>query len=71
MLLGMDLHDFADHKNLTVDRLKMQHVLHWHNKVEELSPTLHYIEGPPNIADNLSLLHILVHWLSSQRARVP
>jgi hypothetical protein len=36
-------------------------VLGWHTKIEELSPILHYIEGPRNIlADNLSRLHCLV-----------
>jgi hypothetical protein len=46
---------------LTFDTLKTQHVLHWHNKVEEFSLTLHFIEGPRNILDdNLSPLHCLV-----------
>jgi hypothetical protein len=36
-------------------------MLHWHTKIEEFSPMLHYIEGPRNIlADNLSRLHCLV-----------
>ena len=61
MLLNADLNVFTDHKNLTFDTLKMQGVLHWHNKVEEFSPTLHYIEDPQNIlAGNLSRLHRLV-----------
>jgi hypothetical protein len=61
MLLGADIHVFMDHKNLTLDTLKMQHVLHWHTKIEMFSPIQHYIEGPRNIlADNLSRLHQLV-----------
>ena len=56
-----DIHIFTDHKNLTFDTLKMQRDLHWHNKVKEFSPTLHYIEGPCNIlADNLSKLNCLI-----------
>ena len=60
MLLGADLH-VTDPKKLTFDALKTQCGLRWHNKVEEFSPTLHYIEGPHNsLADNLSWLHCLV-----------
>ena len=61
MLLGVDIHVYTDHKNLTFDTLKMQCVSHWHTKIEEFSPILHFIEGPCNIlADNLSKLHRLV-----------
>jgi hypothetical protein len=55
MLLNADIHDFADHKNLMFDALKMQCVLCWGKKIEEFLPILHYIKGPCNIlADNLS-----------------
>jgi hypothetical protein len=61
MLHGMDIHVFKDHKNLTFDTLKMQCLLHWSTKIEECSPTLHYIKGPHKIlANNLSRLHRLV-----------
>ncbi|KAL7476049.1 hypothetical protein ACHAW6_004675 [Cyclotella cf. meneghiniana] len=61
MLLGADLCVFNDHKNLTFDTLKKQYVLHWCNKIEDFSPTSHYIKGPCNIlAVNLSWLHCLV-----------
>ena len=57
MLLGANIHVWTD----TFVTLKTQRVLHWRNKVEEFSPTLHYIEGPKNIlADNLSRLKRLV-----------
>jgi hypothetical protein len=60
MLLGVNIHIFTDHKNLTFDDPKTQRVLRWHNKIEEFVPWLHYIEGLKNIlADNLSqLLHL-------------
>ncbi len=61
MLLGVDIHIFTDHKNLTFNTLKIQCVLCWHTKIEEISPMIHYIEGPCNIlATNLSRLHRLV-----------
>jgi hypothetical protein len=61
MLLGANTHDFLDHKNLTFDTLKTQCVLHWHTKIEEFSPILHYIEGPRSIlANNFYRLHRLV-----------
>ncbi len=62
MLLGVDLHNFTDHKNLTFNTLKMQCVQRWHTKIEEFLPRLHnMIKGPYNIlADNLPWLHCLV-----------
>ncbi len=61
MLLGANIHDFTDHKNLMFNTLKTQHVLRWHTKIEQFSPILHYIEGPHNIlANDLSRLHCLV-----------
>jgi hypothetical protein len=61
MLLGTNIHDFMDHKNMRFDTLKTQCMLHWHTKIEEFSTMLYYIEGSRNIlADNLSRLHCLV-----------
>ncbi len=61
MLLGADIHVFMDHKNPTSNTIKMQCVLRWCTKIEEISPILHYIKGPHNIlANNLSRLHCVV-----------
>ncbi len=61
MLLGVYIHVFTDHKNLTFNTHKTQWVLCWCTKIEEFSSILHYIKGPHNIlADNLSRVHHLV-----------
>ncbi len=61
MLLGVSIHVFTDHKNLTFDTLKMQFMLRRLTQIEEFLPMLHYIEGPCKILpDNLSRLHFLV-----------
>eukprot|EP00957_Ditylum_brightwellii_P031941 2422284-Ditylum_brightwellii.AAC.1 len=41
--------------------IKTQRVLHWRNQIEELSPLLHYMEGPKNIlVENFSRLKRLI-----------
>ncbi len=63
MLLGANIHVFTDYKNLTFDTLKMQNLIHWHTKIEEFLPILHYIQiqGPSIIlANNLSRFSCLV-----------
>ncbi len=51
----------SHNKNLMFNTLKMQRVLHWHTKIEEFLPILHYNDSPCYIlANNLSRLHCLV-----------
>ncbi len=58
MLLGSkELHIYADHKNLTYEKLTSQWVLHWQLYIEEYNPQFHYIKGSNNaLADALSRL---------------
>jgi hypothetical protein len=61
MLLGADIHVFANHKNMMFNTLKTQRVLRWHTTFQDFSPILQYIKGPHNfLANNLSRLHCLV-----------
>ena len=70
MLLGANIHVYTNHCNLKFEALKTQHVLHWHNKIEEFFTCLHYIKGPKNIlANNLSWFLHLPTPSSSQKGR--
>jgi hypothetical protein len=57
MLLGAELHIYADHKNiLNVGNLSEQQLC-WISYVDEYGPNIHYIEGAHNvIADTFSRL---------------
>jgi hypothetical protein len=57
MLLGAELHNFTDHKNILNVGDSSERCLGWILYVDEYSPTLHYIEGPHNmIAETFSRL---------------
>ena len=58
MLLGVKIHIWTNHRNLTFDMLNTQQVLHWRSYVEEYSYILYYIKSEKNIlADNILRLH--------------
>jgi hypothetical protein len=46
MLLCADIHVFTDHKNLTLDTLKMQRMLHLPAKIEDFHPYYTTLRGP-------------------------
>jgi len=52
MLLGAELHNHTNHKNILHIGDSSQHCLRWISYVDEYGPELHYVEGSANVVAN-------------------
>ena len=60
ILLGQQIKEYTDHKNLTYKSFNTEQVMQWGHILEEYSPELIYIQSSKNIAaDALSRLDIV------------